>query len=144
LHLLLAYSINSSGQIVGLAVTSTGELHGYVATPSNIASAGTPSASSTNAVVTPLNLTTSESSVVLDGSGSTSGSGSLRYLFTVVAGGKQPALLQAPTDSKATVEFVNGSGLYLIQLTVTDASGNSAKSPVAMLNYQPATTGSGG
>jgi len=33
LHLLVAASINSSGEIVGLAVTNTGELHGFLATP---------------------------------------------------------------------------------------------------------------
>jgi probable HAF family extracellular repeat protein len=143
LYLLLAYSINSSGQIVGLAVTSTGELHGFVATPSNMSSSGGTPSTGTTAVVTPLNLTTSASSLVLDGSGSTSASGNLSYLFNVVPGGKQAALLQTPTNPKATVDFVSGAGLYLIQLTVTDSSGNSAKSPVAMLNYQPATTGSG-
>ena len=35
LYLLLAYSINSSGEIVGLAATSTGDLHGFRATPSS-------------------------------------------------------------------------------------------------------------
>jgi len=40
-------------------------------------------------------------------------------------------------DPKATVEFVSGPGLYMVQLTVTDAKGHSAKSPVAMLNDQP-------
>ena len=85
LHLLLACSINSSGQIIGLAVTSSGELHGYLATPSD-----DPSSNSTNAAVTPVSLTTSESAVVLDGSGSASALGNLRYLFTAVSGGKQP------------------------------------------------------
>jgi probable HAF family extracellular repeat protein len=33
LYLLLAESINSSGEIVGLAVTGTGEVHGFLATP---------------------------------------------------------------------------------------------------------------
>jgi probable HAF family extracellular repeat protein len=33
LYLLLAVSINSSGQIVGVAVTGTGEVHGFLATP---------------------------------------------------------------------------------------------------------------
>lgn len=33
LHLLLAESINASGEIVGLAVTSTAEVHGFLATP---------------------------------------------------------------------------------------------------------------
>jgi probable HAF family extracellular repeat protein len=140
LYLLLAYAINSSGQIVGLAVTSAGELHGFVATPSNLSSSGGAPSTGTTAVVTPLNLTTSASSVVLDGSASTSSSGNLSYLFNVVPGGKQAALLQTSTSPKATVDFVNGAGLYLIQLTVTDASGNSAKSPVVMLNYQVSST----
>jgi probable HAF family extracellular repeat protein len=33
LTLQLAWSINASGKIVGLAVTSTGEAHGFLATP---------------------------------------------------------------------------------------------------------------
>jgi hypothetical protein len=94
----------------------------------------------TNAIVTPLSLTTSQSSVVLDASGSTSGSGSLQYLFMVVSGGKQPALLQTSGNPKATVQFVNGPGLYLVQLIVTDARGVTSTSPVIMLTYQPAAT----
>lgn len=139
LHLLLACSINSSGQIVGLAVTSGGELHGYLATPSGLTSTGSGTASATNAVVAPLSLTTSQSSAVLDASSSASALGNLRYLFTAVAGGKQPSLLQSASDPKATVEFVDGPGLYLVQLTVTDASGKTSKSPVVMLSYQPAS-----
>jgi len=132
LSLLTACSINSREEIVGFAVDSKGNIHGYMATPSDGLSSN-----ATNAVVTPLSLTTSQSSVVLDGSGSAGASGNLRYLFTAVAGGKQPSLLQTASDPKATVEFLNGPGLYLIQLTVTDASGTTSKSPVAMLNYQP-------
>jgi probable HAF family extracellular repeat protein len=134
LHLLLACSINSSGQIVGLAVTGSGELHGYVATPSGS------NTNTASAVLSPLSLTTSQSSVVLDGSGSTSAVGNLRYLFTAVAGGKQASLLQMASDPKATVEFVDGPGLYLVQLIVTDPSGNTAKSPVVMLNYETSGT----
>jgi hypothetical protein len=93
--------------------------------------------------VTSLILTTSQSSVVLDASGSTSALGSLSYLFSVVPGGEVPALLQSPGDSKATVDFVNGPGLYLVQLTVTDASGSTATSPVIMLNYQPSGPSAG-
>jgi hypothetical protein len=88
-------------------------------------------------VVTPTSLTTSQSSVVLDGSASTSASGSLKYLFMVVPGGLQPALLQTPTNPMATVDFVNGAGVYLVQLIVTDASGNTSKSGVVTLTYQP-------
>jgi probable HAF family extracellular repeat protein len=131
LHLLLACSINSSGQIVGLAVTGTGELHGYLASPSGL------STNTTSAAVTPLSLTTTQPSVVLDASGSASALGNLRYLYTVVPGGKQPSLLQTASDPKATIGFLDGPGLYLVQLIVTDASGTTAKSPVVMLNYQP-------
>jgi len=49
-------------------------------------------------------------------------------------------LLETPNDPQATVDFVNGAGLYMVQLTVTDAAGNSSKSPIVMLNYQPSTT----
>lgn len=135
LQLLTASSINDRGEITGFGVTSNGEVHGLLSTPSNPLSSPT-----TTAVVTPLNLTTSDSSIVLDGSGSTSASGTLPYLYALVPGGKQAAILQSASDPKATIEFVEGSGLYLIQLTVTDASGNTANSPVIMLNYQPGTT----
>jgi Ferritin-like domain len=102
----------------------------------NTSSAGVSISNVTNAVVTPASLTTSDSSVTLDGSASTSGSGGLKYLFTVVPGGLQPALLQTPTSPMATVEFVNGPGLYLVQLIVTDSSGKTAKSGVVMLTYK--------
>jgi hypothetical protein len=140
LFLMFGCAINSSRQIIGVAVTSAGVPHGYLLTPVGESSSGTPPPSGTSAVVTPLSLTTSNFSVVLDGSGSTSASGNLRYLFTVVAGGLKPALLQTPSDPKATIEFVSGPGLYLVQLVVTDASGNTATSPVVMLNYQPSVT----
>jgi hypothetical protein len=103
----------------------------------NMSSAGVSITNITNAVVTPTSLTTSQSSVVLDASASTSGSGSLKYLFMAVPGGLQPSLLQTPTSPMATVDFVNGPGLYLVQLIVTDSSGNTSKSGVIMLTYQP-------
>jgi len=105
----------------------------------NMSSAGVSTANITNAIVTPLSLTTNESSVVLDGSASTSGSGSLSYLYMVAPGGLQPALLQTSNNPKATVDFVNGPGVYLVQLIVTDASGNISKSPIIMLDYQPSS-----
>ncbi len=103
----------------------------------NTSSAGVAITNVTNAVVTPTVLTTNQPSVELDASASTSGSGSLKYLFMVVPGGLQPALLQTPTSPKATVDFVNGPGLYLVHLIVTDASGKTSKSGVIMLTYQP-------
>ena len=112
-------------------------IHGVVSSPVTSGPGTGPTPGTTTAVVTPLSLTTSQSSVVLDASGSTSASGSLQYLFEVVSGGLQPAILQSPTNPKATVDFVSGAGTYLIQVVVTDASGNTSTSPVIMLNYQP-------
>jgi probable HAF family extracellular repeat protein len=136
LYLLIGFSINSRGEIAGFGVTNNGQIHAYLASPNYLSSAPVANGA-TIAAVTPVNLTTNQSTVVLDASGSTSASGDLQYQFTVVSGGLKPALLQAPNDPQATVDFVSGPGLYLVQLTVTDASGNSSKSPVVMLNYQP-------
>jgi hypothetical protein len=112
-------------------------IHGVVSSPITAGPGTGPTPGTTAAVLTPLSLTTNQASVVLDGSGSTSASGNLQYLFEVVPGGKVPALLQSPTNPKATVDFVNGPGMYLVQLVVTDASGKTSTSPVSMLNYQP-------
>jgi hypothetical protein len=103
----------------------------------NMSDSGVSITNVTNAVVTPTSLTTNQASIVLDASASTSGSGNLTYLFMVVPGGLQPALLQTATNPKATVDFVNGPGLYLVQLIVTDSSGKISKSSIIMLNYQP-------
>jgi hypothetical protein len=129
-------------QFAGGAIVHFGSqlIHGVIASPitsgpSQVATPGT-----TTAVVTPLSLTTSQPSVVLDASGSTSASGKLQYLFEVVPGGDQAALLQSPSNPKATVDFVSGPGLYEVQVVVTDAKGNTSTSPVAMLTYQPSGT----
>jgi len=113
----------------------TGLIHGAVGSP--ITSVPDATQITTSAIVTPLSLTTNQASVVLDGSGSTSASGSLQYLFEVAPGGKQPALLQTANNPKATVDFVNGPGTYLVQLMITDASGKTSTSSVVTINYQP-------
>jgi hypothetical protein len=118
-------------------VTSGGFFPNGVNGNINMSSAGVSITNVTHAVVTPTSLTTNQSSVVLDGSASTSGSGNLTYLYMVEPGGLQPALLQTPNNPKATVEFVNGPGTYLIQLIVTDSSGTVSKSGVITLTYQP-------
>jgi len=136
LYLLIGFSINARGEIAGFGVTNDGEIHAYLASPNYLSSA--PSAGrATTAVVTPGSLTTNQSTIVLDGSASTSASGDLQYQFAVVSGGLKPALLQKPNDPQATIDFVSGPGLYLVQLTVTDSKGDTAKSLVVMLNYQP-------
>jgi hypothetical protein len=112
-------------------------IHGVVGSPITAGTGAPPTPGTTTAYVTPVTLTTSQASVVLDASGSTSASGNLQYLFEVVSGSKQPAILQSPTNPKATVDFVSGAGLYMLQLVVTDASGKTSTSPVIMLNYQP-------
>jgi len=131
------------GQVLYIAygfmanVTSGGFFPNGVNGNINMSSTGVSITNVTNAVVTPTTLTTSQSSVVLDASASTSASGSLKYMFVVAPGGLQAALLQTPGSPMATVDFVNGPGLYLVQLVVTDASGNTSKSGVIMLTYQP-------
>jgi len=112
-------------------------INGVVSSPITAGTGAPPTPGTTTAFVTPSTLTTNQASVVLDGSGSTSASGKLQYLFEVVAGGKLPALLQSPDNPKATVDFVSGAGTYLVQLMVTDASGKTSTSPVVTLNYQP-------
>jgi hypothetical protein len=111
-------------------------IHGVISNPIASGPGVVTPPSGTNAIVTPTSVTTSQASVVLDASASTSASGSLQYLFEVLPGGLQPALLQSPTNPKATVDFVNGPGTYLLQLVVTDASGKTATSPVITLIYQ--------
>lgn len=91
----------------------------------------------TTAVVTPTTLTTSQASVTLDASGSQSGSGKLTYFYMVLPGGLKPALLQSPNSPQATVDFVSGPGTYLIQLTVTDAKGNTSSTAPITLIYMP-------
>jgi hypothetical protein len=135
---------NITLQFAGGATVHFGSqlIHGVIGSPITASSGPTPG--TTTAVVTPVSLTTAQASVVLDASGSTSASGNLQYLFEVAPGGLQAAILQSPGNPKATVDFVNGPGMYLIQLVVTDASGNTSKSPVITLNYQPAGTASTG
>jgi len=88
----------------------------------------------TTAVVTPSTLTTNKQSITLDGSAST-GTGPLTYFYSVLPGGKVPALLQTPNNPKVIVQFVNGPGTYIVQLKVIDSAGHSAVSQPVMLVY---------
>ncbi len=105
-------------------------VNGTLNTSSNPATNG-----GTVASVTPMTLTAAQSSVTLDASASVSGSGSLTYLYSVLAGGKIPAILQTPNNPMATIQFVNGAGTYLLELTVTDAAGNTAVAGPITLTY---------
>ena len=104
----------------------------------NMSSGAANPASATNgttAVVTPATLTTNQFSITLDASGSASGSGNLTYLFMVLPGGLVPAVLQSPSSSKATIQFVNGPGTYLLELIVTDGSGQMAYQTISLTYY---------
>ena len=94
-------------------------------------------ANGTVASVTPSTMTTTQASIVLDASGSMSGAGALSYLFMVLPGGKVPAILQTSNNPKATVQFVNGAGTYLLQLIVTDSAGTKSTQNIS-LTYTPA------
>ena len=89
-------------------------------------------ANGTTASVTPSTMTTTATSLTLDASGSVSGSGGLTYLFMVLPGGKVPAILQTANNPKAIVQFVNGPGVYLLQLVVTDGSGTKATQNISL------------
>ncbi|MEJ7608376.1 MAG: ferritin-like domain-containing protein [Bryobacteraceae bacterium] len=91
----------------------------------------------TIAVVTPNMMTTNQASLVLDASASTAANGQpLNYQFAVAPGGKVPAILQSANNPKATIQFVNGAGVYPLVLTVTDSTGKAVTQNI-QLTYQP-------
>ena len=99
----------------------------------NMASTAAMTTSGTTAVVSPATLTTSNPSITLDGGASTSGNGALTYFYSVLPGGKIPALLQTARNPKVIVQFVSGPGTYMLQLTVTDSAGNTAMAPIVIM-----------
>lgn len=102
-----------------------------------MSSAGVAITGTTAANVTPMSQTTSATSVVLDASASTSASGALTYLYSVAPGGLVPAILQSPTNPRATIQFVNGAGTYMVNLVVRDMAGNSSTQMITLV-FQPA------
>ena len=106
--------------------------------------AGTPMVSNgLTASVTPQTLTTSQASLSLDASASTSStSAALTYLIMVAPGGLVPAILQTPNSPRSTIQFVNGPGVYNLVLTVmdgtknSDGTANTASIPIT-ITYKP-------
>jgi hypothetical protein len=105
--------------------------------------AGAPTTSNgLTAMVVPQTSTTNQAQIMLDASGSTSSGGNLTYLFMVAPGGLVPAVLQNANSPKATIQFVNGPGVYKLILMVKDGSHNPDGSPnissiPVTLTYQP-------
>ncbi|HUQ91641.1 MAG TPA: ferritin-like domain-containing protein [Bryobacteraceae bacterium] len=75
-------------------------------------------------------------SVTLNATPSSSISGPATFQYSVSPGGRVPAILQTPNSSQATIQFVNGPGIYNLLLTITDSNGQTSTMPVT-LNYQP-------
>ncbi|HUQ92317.1 MAG TPA: ferritin-like domain-containing protein [Bryobacteraceae bacterium] len=77
-----------------------------------------------------------QSSVTLNATASSSIAGPATFMYSVSPGGNRPAILQSPNSPQATIQFVNGPGIYNLLLTVTDVNGQTSTMPVT-LNYQP-------
>jgi hypothetical protein len=125
--LYLAYGNKSNASSGGFFPNgANGTLNMSATAATNAPSTGT------TASVTPSTMTTSQTTLVLDASASVSGSGNLTYLFMVLPGGKVPAILQTPNSPKATIQFVNGPGTYLLQLVVTDGAGGQSTQNITL------------
>jgi probable HAF family extracellular repeat protein len=123
--LLIAFSINSRGQIAGFGVTNAGDVHAFLATPAPV----------TTASAGPKNSTLVAREIVLDGTASISADGKpLTYLWSIPQGSPSAAILHGTTASP-TVQFSPARGVYTFQLTVTDSTGTSA-SDLVTINFQ--------
>jgi probable HAF family extracellular repeat protein len=125
LFLLIAGQINSRGQIVGIGVTSTGDVHGFLATPAPV----------TTATAGPKNSTVVGREITLDGTASISADDKpLTYQWSIPQGSPSAGILHGNTATPS-VQFSPARGVYTFQLTVTDSSGTSA-SDVVTVNFQ--------
>jgi probable HAF family extracellular repeat protein len=125
LFLLFSTAINSRGQIVGFGVTSTGDTHGFLATPAPV----------TTAAAGPKSATVVGREMTLDGTASISADGKpLTYQWSIPQGSPSAGILHGNTATPS-VQFSPARGVYTFQLTVTDSTGTSA-SDVVTVNFQ--------
>ncbi len=91
-----------------------------------------PPAIATKAVANPKNAT-ALGSIALDGTASISFDGKpLTYAWTVAPGGKNATITSANTATPL-LQFPEGYGNYIVQLTVTDSAGNKATDTTVIL-----------
>lgn len=125
LRLLLAGSINVRREIIGNAVTSSGETHGFLATPSAV----------TTAVASPKSLTVTARQITLDGTASISADGKpLTYQWLIPQGSPSASILQGATATPA-IQFGQTHAIYMFRLTVTDSVGKSS-SDIITITFQ--------
>jgi hypothetical protein len=98
-------------------------MHAFLATPAQ-----------TKAIASPKDVTVTQSSILLDGSTSTSADGgTLTYLWTIPRGYPSVAISGAATATP-TITFPLTRGTYQFQLTVTDATG-ATSTDVVTINF---------
>jgi probable HAF family extracellular repeat protein len=125
LFLLFPSTITSRGEITGFGVTSSGDIHGFLATP----------APRTKASAGPKDATVTARQIMLDGTESASADGKpLTYQWSIPQGSPSAAILQGNTATP-TVQFSTSRGVYTFQLTVTDSTGTST-SDLVTVNFQ--------
>jgi hypothetical protein len=86
----------------------------------------------TQAVAGPKNATVVTRQMDLDGTASTSGSGALKYFWTIPSGYPQAAVQRGNTATP-TVQFGTTKGPYAFDLTVTDGAGNTSTDRATVL-----------
>jgi hypothetical protein len=106
-------------------VTSTGDVHGFLATPAPV----------TTATAGPKNSTVVGREITLDGTASISADDKpLTYQWSIPQGSPSAGILHGNTATPS-VQFSPARGVYTFQLTVTDSTGTSA-SDVVTVNFQ--------
>ena len=115
----------------GIFVTRT---HTLLPPPPTAVNGNPPPQTQTVAIAGPKNATVTSRDLQLDGTQSTSADGKfLTYLWTMAQGSPQAAILGG-TTATPTVQFSQGRGTYMFQLTVTDSTGKSA-TDLATITY---------